>query len=95
MRLRHLLVSAGIASLLVQSPGQAAEPAMEVHEDYYRGFAQGAYYGLMLAGEDYHLAWCMKVELEHAARGMGTGAEFQRTMEALLDRCREDTGSGG
>lgn len=68
--------------------------ALDVHEDYYRGFAQGAYYGLMLAGEDYHVAWCMKAELEHEARGMGTGVDFQRTMESLLDKCRQDNSGG-
>lgn len=67
----------------------AAEPGLEVHDDYYRGFAHGAYYGLMLAGVDYHVAWCMKAELEHEAESMGTGADFQRKLEALLDKCRQ------
>lgn len=65
---------------------------LEVHEDYYAGFAQGAYYGLLLGGEDYDVAWCMRGELEHEARGMGAGAEFQRTMERLLEECRARQG---
>ena len=66
----------------------AEDSGLNVHQDYYRGFAQGAYYGPMLAEEDYDVAWCMKVELEYEAKGMGTGADFHRTMEALLEKCR-------
>jgi len=62
--------------------------AVELHEDYYIGFSQGAYYGLMLAGEDYHVAWCMKSELEYEAATLGTGGEFQARLEALLQDCR-------
>lgn len=68
-----------------------ANAAIDVHEDYYRGFAQGAYYGLMLAGVDYHVAWCMKAELEYEAANLGTGGEFQRRLESLLATCREQT----
>jgi hypothetical protein len=78
---------AGLGLLLAWQTGARAE--LDVHEDYYRGFAQGAYYGLLLAGEDYDVAWCMRGELELEARGMGQGAEFQRTMERLLDGCRK------
>lgn len=66
----------------------AARAQLDVHEDYYRGFSQGAYYGLMLAGESYDVAWCMRGELEVEARAMGQGADFQRTMERLLEQCR-------
>lgn len=58
-------------------------------EDYYLGFSQGAYYGLMLAGEDYHVAWCMKTELEYEAAGLGSGGEFQSKLQQMLDACRE------
>jgi hypothetical protein len=74
---------------LALAPLPSAEgDALDIHDDDYCGFARGAYYGLMLAGEDYHVAWCMQAGLEYAAKGMGTGVEFQRTMESLLDHCR-------
>ena len=72
----------------------AADEGLNVHDDYYRGFAHGAYYGLMLGGVDYHVAWCMKVELEYEAESMGTGAEFQRKMESMLDKCRKENSDG-
>ncbi len=69
---------------------QSAVPGeLNVHEDYYAGFSQGAYYGLLLAGEEYEVAWCMRGELVHEAKGMGQGLEFQKTMERLLEDCRE------
>lgn len=85
MPIRHGFL-AGLGLLLAWQTAARAE--LDVHEDYYRGFAQGAYYGLMLAGEDYDVAWCMRGELELEARGMGQGAGFQRTLERLLDHCR-------
>ena len=72
----------------------ATNEGLNVHDDYYRGFAHGAYYGLMLGGVEYHVAWCMKVELEYEAAGMGTGAEFQRKMESILDKCRKENDNG-
>jgi len=82
-------ICSGLTALAPLLVCQSAVPAeLEVHEDYYAGFAQGAYYGLLLAGEDYHVAWCMRGELEIEARGMGQGAEFQKTMERLLEQCR-------
>ncbi|MFQ5547433.1 MAG: hypothetical protein ACE5FV_04015 [Woeseia sp.] len=89
LRLRQILRLA-VASAVLTVPATAEDNGLDVHEDYYRGFAQGAYYGLMLAGEDYHVAWCMKVELEYETKEMGTGADFQRRMEALLEKCREE-----
>ena len=71
----------------------AGSDGLDVHDDYYRGFAHGAYYGLLLAGVDYHVAWCMKAELEYEAAAMGTGAEFQHKMESLLATCRDDSGA--
>jgi malonyl CoA-acyl carrier protein transacylase len=67
----------------------AVRGELSVHEDYYAGFSQGAYYGLLLAGEEYEVAWCMRGELVHEAKGMGQGAEFQKTMERLLENCRK------
>jgi hypothetical protein len=75
--------------LACQSPVRGE---FDVHEDYYAGFAQGAYYGLLLAGEDYEVAWCMRGELELEAKGMGQGVAFQKTMERLLAECREAHG---
>lgn len=69
--------------------GTAGENALDFHDDYYLGFSQGAYYGLLLAGEDYDVAWCMKSELEYEARNLGTGGDFQRSIEKLLASCRE------
>ena len=68
------------------------DDAHEFHDDYYFGFSQGAYYGLMLAGVDYHVAWCMKSELEYEARNLGTGGEFQQNIERLLAQCRRSVG---
>ena len=91
MRIRNGL-PAGLGLLLTWQT--AARADLDVHEDYYRGFAQGAYYGLMLAGEPYDIAWCMRGELEVEARGMGQGADFQKTLERLLADCRETYPAG-
>ncbi len=69
--------------------GLNASDGLDFHEDYYLGFSQGAYYGLMLAGVDYDVAWCMKSELAHVGAEMGTGGEFQARMESMLAECRE------
>lgn len=71
------------------SPGSIAGEGPDFHDDYYLGFSQGAYYGLMLAGVDYHIAWCMKSELAVEARALGTGAEFQAGLEQILRACRD------
>ena len=84
--LRQLMISAGLCGLTIAQSLARAE--LDVHDDYYGGFAQGAYYGLLLAGEDYEVAWCMRGELDFEARGMGTGEDFQRTLESLLASCR-------
>lgn len=83
-----------LAWLSLSSFATATNVGLTVHEDYYRGFAHGAYYGLMLGGVDYHVAWCMKVELEYEAEGMGTGAEFQRKLESILEKCKEENSDG-
>lgn len=85
---------ASILLVLLLICRSAAQAELDVHDDYYAGFSQGAYYGLMLAGEDYHVAWCMRGELETEARGMGNGVEFQRTLERLLAGCRKAHSAG-
>ena len=80
---------AALTMLIALSPALIANEGLEFHEDYYLGFSQGAYYGLMLAGVDYDVAWCMKSELAYAAAAMGTGGEFQEKIENMLDVCRD------
>ena len=77
-----------LAVLSLSAASTAQDAGLEFHDDYYVGFSQGAYYGLMLAGEDYHVAWCMKAELELAASDLGTGREFQAGLESMLRECR-------
>ncbi len=79
-----------IALLALSVLPAAGSDGLDVHDDYYRGFAHGAYYGLLLAGVDYHVAWCMKAELEYEAAAMGAGAEFQQKLESLLATCRDE-----
>jgi hypothetical protein len=81
------------ASLLASVGNGSEQGNSRFHDDYYEGFAQGAYYGLMLAGESYEIAWCMKGELQYESRGMGSGADFQRRMESLLETCRREFGA--
>lgn len=65
---------------------------VDMNDDYYAGFAQGTYYGLLLAGEDYDVSWCMRGELAYQGKDMGLGADFQRAMENILGKCRTDYG---
>ena len=74
IRRKPLLIASCLA---LTGLAPASDESLDVHADYYRGFAHGAYYGLMLAGVEYDVAWCMKAELEYEAAGMGTGADFQ------------------
>jgi len=90
MLTRQRILRPIMAWLALISLATAADDGLDVHDDYYRGFAHGAYYGLMLGGVDYHIAWCMKVELAYEAANMGTGEDFQRKMESLLDKCRKE-----
>ena len=76
-------LAAGMAPAQTDSEG-----ALRFHEDYYLGFSQGVYYGLMLGGIDYEVAWCMKGELDYAGPAVGTGGEFQQNMERMLAGCR-------
>ncbi len=81
---------AALTVLISLSPTLLADDGLEFHEDYYVGFSQGAYYGLMLAGEDYAVAWCMKSELAYEAAAMGSGGEFQAKIEKMLEDCRKE-----
>ncbi len=78
----------GINAVLLSS-GLVADDGLDFHEDYYLGFSQGVYYGLMLGGVDYDAAWCMKSELAYVGADMGTGGEFQEKMEQMLVDCRD------
>ncbi len=77
-----------VIAITMLSPVLTADDGLEFHDDYYLGFSQGAYYGLMLAGVDYAVAWCMKSELAYEASAMGTGGEFQAKIEKMLVECR-------
>jgi len=88
--MKSLTLAAGLASLLALSTALTADDGLEFHDDYYLGFSQGAYYGLMLAGVDYDVAWCMKSELAYAAAAVGTGGAFQAKIERMLVDCREE-----
>lgn len=92
--MKKLSLIAGLASLLALSPALTADDGLEFHDDYYLGFSQGAYYGLMLAGVDYDVAWCMKSELAYEAAAMGSGGEFQEKIEQMLSACRDENASG-
>jgi hypothetical protein len=75
------------------SPAQTeSDDSLGFHEDYYLGFSQGVYYGLMLGGVGYEAAWCMKGELDYTGAAIGSGVEFQRKMQQLLDTCQERSG---
>jgi hypothetical protein len=88
-----LAVAGSLALVAVCGSAQTVpEDELRFHTDYYLGFSHGAYYGLMLAGVDYHVAWCMKGELEYEAAGLGTGSEFQQAMDGMLAKCRAAAG---
>ena len=87
--MKNLSLAAWLTVLISQSSALVAKDGLEFHADYYLGFSQGAYYGLMLAGVDYNVAWCMKSELAYEASAMGTGGEFQAKIEQMLADCRE------
>jgi len=67
----------------------AQDQNLDLHEDYYLGFSQGAYYGLMLAGIEYEIAWCVKSELAFEGEQIGSGGEFQANIERIYASCRE------
>ena len=80
-----------LAVLLAASPALTArDDSLGLHEDYYLGFSQGVYYGLMLAGADYETAWCVKAELAYEAEGMGAGGEFQAKLDEIYRNCGDN-----
>jgi len=84
LRLLVLLVAlAGPTTL------NAVDEGLNLHEDYYLGFSQGAYYGLMLAGVDYDVAWCVKGELDFTGENLGSGSDFQRNIERIFESCND------
>jgi hypothetical protein len=88
--MQRLLIILVLTSFLVCSPTLIArDDGLSFHEDYYLGFSQGVYYGLMLAGTEYDIAWCVKGELAHEGGAMGTGSEFQQALETVLRNCQE------
>ncbi len=72
--------------LLAGAPG-AQDDNLRLHDDYYLGFSQGAFYGLMLAGVEYDVAWCVKGELDYEADELGAGSEFQSNIERIYRDC--------
>lgn len=87
---RMVLMACALLACLAADAGDGdRDDAPQFHDDYYEGFAQGVYYGLLLRGEDYAIAWCMKSELGYEAKSLGTGGDFQKNIESLLARCRE------
>lgn len=84
---RWAMVCCTVLSGFSSAAGEVEAPA-QFHDDYYEGFAQGVYYGLLLGGEPYDAAWCMKAELGYEAKSLGGGGDFQRTLEQLLAQCR-------
>lgn len=88
---RWVLLCCAVLAGLSSTAGEVGETP-QFHDDYYEGFAQGVYYGLLLRGEDYAVAWCMKAELGYEAKTLGSGGDFQRNIEGLLSRCRKNSG---
>ncbi|MDH3441825.1 MAG: hypothetical protein OEM63_13795 [Gammaproteobacteria bacterium] len=78
-----LLALAGPGTLNADNEGP------NFHEDYYLGFSQGAYYGLMLAGIEYDVAWCVKGELDYAGAALGSGSDFQQNIERIFESCND------
>ena len=87
--MKKLIQAAFLTAFLVISPSLIAQDdGLNFHDDYYLGFSQGVYYGLMLAGTEYDVAWCVKSELAYEAANMGSGGEFQAKLEAVHASCR-------
>ena len=83
-----LAIASLILLVLPGMPG-AQDEHLDLHEDYYLGFSQGAFYGLMLAGVEYDVAWCVKGELDYEADKLGAGGEFQDNIERIFKACVE------
>lgn len=87
--MKKLIQVAFLTAFFVISPSLIAQDdGLNFHDDYYLGFSQGVYYGLMLAGTEYDVAWCVKSELAYEAANMGSGGEFQAKLEAIHASCR-------
>lgn len=87
--MKKLNSAIALAVLLMIPPVLTAQDdGLNFHDDYYLGFSQGVYYGLMLAGTGYDVAWCVKSELAWEAEKMGTGGEFQAKLEAIHKSCQ-------
>ena len=87
--MKTALRALAVAAILVVSPTLIAQDdSSGFHADYYLGFSQGAYYGLMLAGADYELAWCVKSELAYEAAELGAGGEFQAKLDSIYMACK-------
>lgn len=87
--MKKLIQVAFLTAYFVISPSLIAQDdGLNFHDDYYLGFSQGVYYGLMLAGTEYDVAWCVKSELAYEAANMGSGGEFQAKLEAIHASCR-------
>lgn len=87
MKMRYGAMS--LAALLMVSPTLTAQDdGLNLHDDYYFGFSQGVYYGLLLAGTDYDVAWCVKSELAYEAENLGVGGEFQERLKTIHDACK-------
>ena len=88
MRDPRRLPIAALCLVLGGAPA-AQDETMGFHADYYLGFSHGAFYGLMLTGVEYDVAWCVKGELDFEAEKLGTGSEFQAKMESIYVDCLE------
>ena len=88
MKTMILAIAPLILLVLPGTPG-AQDEHLGLHEDYYLGFSQGAFYGLMLAGVEYDVAWCVKGELDYEADRLGAGGEFQENIERIYRACVE------
>lgn len=88
MRQSICVLGTFLALTATSNPG-AADEGPEFHEDYYLGFSQGAYYGLMLAGIEYDVAWCVKGELDYEAGNLGSGSDFQENIESIFRVCSD------
>ena len=87
--MKKLIQAAFVTAFFVISPTLIAQDdGLNFHDDYYLGFSQGVYYGQMLAGTEYDVAWCVKSELAYEAANMGSGGQFQAKLEAILASCR-------
>ena len=87
MRYRQLTI---LLMALALVPLARSDTSIDVHADYYLGFSQGMYYGLMLGGVDYDVAWCVKGEVDYLGDALATGSEFQQQMDGMLAGCRDE-----